>query len=223
VKRFVTVLSVSAMSFVALTGPAPAGPSDPPTCNGKPATFVGTPDDDVYDENTFFPPGSVIVLLGGDDRIEEFHADDSTVCAGAGRDSVGTEPLVDLGEETVLIGGRGRDFLGAGQDDGFKATGPMKLIGGAGKDHLYGGNSADRVLGGGGKDEIRVAAGDDRAWGDGGDDDLAGSYGKDRLFGGGGDDALDGDYAGQTSYTDRADGGLGTDTCQAEIQRRCEN
>jgi uncharacterized delta-60 repeat protein len=101
--------------------PAPAAPATPtPTCEGKPATIVGTQGKDRLQGTR---KADVIVALGGNDKIAGRGGDD-LVCAGAGDDRI--------------KGGDGKDVLRgeAGQD---------RLTGGGGKDRLVGGPGRDTV------------------------------------------------------------------------------
>jgi len=98
-------------------------PVDPGTpaeqCDGRDATVVGTPGDDVLRGTA---RADVIVALGGDDKVKAGKGPD-LVCGGDGDDK--------------LAGDAGGDkLLGGGGDD--------RLIGGPGKDRLLGGPGKDR-------------------------------------------------------------------------------
>lgn len=105
-----------AVPVVALGVPAEAAP---PTCQGRPATIVGTPGDDRL-TGTSGP--DVVVARGGDDRVRGLGGDD-LLCGGPGADD--------------LLGGPGDDELrgGAGKVDGRRYWGDL-LAGGAGDDLL---------------------------------------------------------------------------------------
>lgn len=82
-----------------------------PTCNGIPATIVGTPGNDVL----FGTPGpDVIVGLGGNDMIIGLTGDD-IICGGAGNDLIFSGPgdnMVFGGlDNDILIGGSGDDYI----------------------------------------------------------------------------------------------------------------
>lgn len=97
------------------------------TCNGLPATIIGTPGDDViYGTNG----ADVIVGLGGNDVIYGGNGND-VICGNTGGDT--------------LYGGNGEDTLSGGADDDT-------LLGNNGKDTLTGGTGADSFSGGNGKD-----------------------------------------------------------------------
>ena len=92
--------------------------SDDQSCNGKPATIVGT---DGADKLSGTPAADVIVALGGNDKVSGLAGND-TICGGAGKDT--------------LKGGKGNDklFGEAGKDTLKGGPGNDKLKGGAGKD-----------------------------------------------------------------------------------------
>lgn len=141
---------------------APPGPAVP-TCNGLPATIVGTDGRDVL----FGTPGDdVIVALGGNDLIISRQGDD-VVCAGDGRDSVWS--------------GNGNDVL-------FGEGGNDRLFGQNDEDVISGGAGADVVFGASGNDQVSGDDGDDIVAGGPNDDSLDGGAGTDRLFGGFGTD-----------------------------------
>jgi RTX calcium-binding nonapeptide repeat (4 copies) len=115
-------------------GPCP-GP--PPTCNGKPATIVGTEGNDIRKGTS---SKDVIAGLGGNDTLSGLGGNDLT-CGGAGKDT--------------LKGGKGNDnLLGkAGKDTLKGKPGKDTLKGGAGNDTLKGGPGNDTLKGGPGKDK----------------------------------------------------------------------
>jgi hypothetical protein len=132
-KRFAVVIGAAAVGVMALgaqtaaqtQAPTPPGQATP-TCNGKPATIVGTDGSDN-------PPGAigtkgpdVIVGLGGNDVLE----------GGPGND--------------VICGGGGNDWVEGGQDRStlFGGAGNDKLLGFKGKDLCNGGKGNDRAYGG---------------------------------------------------------------------------
>ena len=115
------------------------------TCDGRPATIVGTSADDVLIGTT---GDDVIAGLGGKDEIRGLGGDD-VICGGEGADR-----LFGGGGDDILDGGGGTDQIegGAGAD---------RLIGSLGNDELWGGDGADEILGG---------SGNDHAWGGSGFD-----------------------------------------------------
>jgi Ca2+-binding RTX toxin-like protein len=148
----------------------------PPTCNGKPATIVGTGAGETL---TGTSGNDVIAGLGGNDTISGAGGND-TICGGDGADK--------------LDGGSGADFL-SGQagidivtygtrstavtvdidnvaDDGNSSDGPAgardnvradveSLIGGSGADALTGSTANNRLTGGPGADSLAGLGGND--------------------------------------------------------------
>lgn len=119
-----------------------------PTCNGLPATIIGTPQDDSI-------PGTngddVIVALGGNDTIDGGNGND-VICGNGGDDEINGNNGIDLlfgsfGNDT-LNGGNGDDSLngGAGDDDLIGDQGVDSLTGGAGADFFSGGQGSDTNL-----------------------------------------------------------------------------
>ena len=90
-------------------GPCPQPPAPPFTCQGKPATIVGTSGNDVREGTS---GQDVMVGLGGNDKLFGLAGND-TICGGSGKDT--------------LKGGKGKDTLKGG-------PGKDKLKGGPGKD-----------------------------------------------------------------------------------------
>ncbi len=104
-----------------------------PTCNGKPATCVGT---DGHDLIWGTDSSDVIVAGAGNDVIQGDSGDD-TVCGGEGNDAIHGA----RGEDT-LFGEEGSDWVfGAADDDNlFGGTGDFDVVwGGPGHDSLDGG------------------------------------------------------------------------------------
>jgi len=170
------------------------------SCNGVPATIIGTPgDDDITGTNG----DDVIVTFGGDDTVDGLDGDD-IICLGAGAD--------------VGKGGTGKDqiFGGSGPDNLRGQKGGDTLVGGSGGDTLRGGSGGDELLGGTGKDILEGGSGADVLKGDAGDDTLEGGGGTDILRGGDDDDTLAGGGKSDTlkgdAGKDTIDGGRGGDT-----------
>jgi Ca2+-binding RTX toxin-like protein len=113
------VMALGAQTGAQTQAPTPPGQA-PPTCNGKPATIVGTEGSDLLDTGT--PGSDVIVGLGGADSLRGKRGND-VICGGAGND--------------ILTGGNGKDTL-LGQ------AGGDALEGGKGKDRCEGGKGNDR-------------------------------------------------------------------------------
>lgn len=104
------------------------------SCDGKPATIVGTAAGDVIAGTPF---DDVIVALGGNDVIDGLAGND-LICAGGGIDIVHGNDGHDR-----ILGEDDRDYL-------FGDAGNDYLVGGNGVDYLNGGphTSGDRCDGG---------------------------------------------------------------------------
>lgn len=100
--------------------PSPPPPSPPPaaTCNGLPATIVGTDSSETINGTS---GNDVIHGLGGNDLIRGGGGND-VICGGNGRDI-----LFGNGGRDTLLGGRGEDVLSGG-------TGRDRCAGGSGRD-----------------------------------------------------------------------------------------
>ena len=170
------------------------------TCNGLPATIVGTTGDDVIN-GTSGP--DVIAGLGGNDTINGGKGDD-VICGYAGDDTLNG----DDGNDT-LIGSYGNDELdgGKGSDTLTGGDGSDVLDGRDGEDVLDGGSGNDALTGGDGDDTLAGGNGNDALTGNKGDDVLDGGADNDTLVGNNGDDSLTGG-TGADSFS----GGLGADT-----------
>ncbi len=158
-------------SFGMTLGRVKLGDAPLPTCDDRPADFVGTPGDDrvksVGDD--------VIVTYGGNDSIKGFR---STVCSGSGRDRIEVKD------------GRNLVWAGSGNDTVEGGPGRDRLYGGPGRDRVSGNGHDDRLGGGEGNDILLGKGRDDRIFGGRGSDLLEGGSGRDQLFGGPGRDRL---------------------------------
>jgi Ca2+-binding RTX toxin-like protein len=116
---------------VSVTGCGHVSPPPPPPvmCDGKVATIVGTPGNDIIHGTK---GNDVIAGLGGNDVIFGNRGDD-VICGGDGND--------------VIFGDAGNDrlFGDAGNDHLFGASGTNQLDGGPGSDHCLGGRHDGRV------------------------------------------------------------------------------
>jgi len=117
-----------------------------PTCQGWPATQVGTPGPEwIYGTNG----DDVIVGLGGDDIIYGYGGMDR-ICGSGGND--------------IIYGGDGTDFLygNAGGDRLYGNAHMDHLFGGGGNDKLYPGlGESSRSYGQRGRDRIYILEGND--------------------------------------------------------------
>jgi len=116
-----------------------------PTCNGFPATIVGTRRSNVIIGTN---GRDVIVALGGADLIFGGNGDD-VICAGDGND--------------IVFGGHGQDIIFGedGRDTLFGDGGSDEIYGGDGKDTLSGDSGDDYLDGGPARDACDGGPGDD--------------------------------------------------------------
>lgn len=125
------------LGWTFVSPPPPPPPPPPVTCNGLPATIVGTAGGD----HLLGTPGNdVIHGLAGNDIINGLGGND-VICGGPGRDR--------------LSGSQGRDklFGDAGNDVLKGGTGNDQLFGQSGKDAMNGQSGSDRCDGGSGTDK----------------------------------------------------------------------
>ena len=169
------------------------------TCNGVPATWVGTDGANSFNGG---PGVDVVVALGGNDVIDGKGGND-IICAGSGNDTI--------------IGSAGNDFIHgeAGRDIAsfVSATAGVTVdliagtaTGGAGADSLY---AVENLIGSSYRDFLTGRRNANRLEGLGGNDVLKGLGGDDVLLGG-------------TGTNDKAFGGTGNDRCVADIEYDCE-
>lgn len=171
--------------------------------DGGDDTFIGGPGPD-----TFYG-----FYTGFDQDVARGHGGSDVIALGIGNDlsfgGSGADHIMAGPGEDLVDGGKGRDRYSGGSlsADGFRvdlrlgtATG-----GGTGVDRL----TSIRDLDGSADDDVLI--GNRYA------NDIFAGPGDDHLSGGAGDDVLNG-----FDDVDRADGGPGTDTCVAELRRRCE-
>lgn len=119
----------------------------------------------------------------------------------------------------ATCGEMGRCIGGDDCDTGCVAASCTSTLNGtSGGDTLTGNSNHQCINGFGGADTISGEAGDDTISAGDGNDTAYGGSGSDCLYGDGGDDNLTGD----TGAYDYADGGAGTDTCDAETEVNCE-
>lgn len=174
------------------------------TCNGVPATIVGTPGDDVL-VGTSGP--DVIVGREGNDKLVGLGGDD-ILCGGKGNDELGG----GLGFD-ILFGAQGDDLLVAaiGNSVANRADSRgSRMFGGQGDDTIIGSNRWDRMQGGPGDDLLYGFEGRDWIRGGPGADGIEGGAGVDDVQGGNGNDVI------IVSRSDLVRGGSGRDYCQIE-------
>ncbi|MEM9651267.1 MAG: ExeM/NucH family extracellular endonuclease [Actinomycetota bacterium] len=200
-----------------------------PSCNGLPATIVGTDGNDNI-RGTSGP--DVIVALGGNDRITGLGGDD-VICAGDGVDRVfgnagndvifgegGNDRLYGAGGEDESHGGDGNDIVSGGtQNDVLYGDDDNdRIYGSAGDDMMFGGLGNDIMVGSSGDDQLFGGDNDDTLNGGSGEDQLSGENGDDRLLGGTQNDVLDGG-----PNIDVLNGNGGIDAClNGETNNSCE-
>jgi len=133
------------MGFVIQCPYLPPGLDPVPTCQGRPATCVGTDGDDVIWGTE---DDDVIMGLDGNDAIQA-DAEDDIVCGGPGNDTLhgatGADSLYGEDGDDVLFGAKGKDLLS----------------GGNGRDVLWGGPDLDTLDGGPGDSDMCLQQKDD--------------------------------------------------------------
>jgi len=119
----------------------------PTSCDGRPATIIGTDHDDAITGT----PGNDVISAGPGNDIVDGAGGNDVICGGAGDDTL-------LGEDgdDRLFGQAGNDSLSGGHGDDH-------LSGGGGRDVLRGGAGNDALLGGSGTDICDGEAGLDTA------------------------------------------------------------
>ncbi|MGB0101214.1 MAG: hypothetical protein WBP61_13120 [Nocardioides sp.] len=199
--------------LLAVIVPAPAlGAAPPPSCQGRPATIVGTAE---ADEISGTSGDDVVVALGGDDTVRGRGGDD-LICGGDGADELRGGPGDDRlhGERDafhnfrgtrylvpdVLVGGAGDDLLDVGDDDRPVSFGSHGVIDYARAARGVSADLASGTVTGQGLDTVVVAPAPDCGVGCYGvavvgsahDDVLLGSADGDLLIGLAGDDRIEG-------------------------------
>ena len=212
-----------------------AKPPAGPTCNGVPATIIGTSRHDVI-RGTL--GDDVIVGLGGNDLIDGLGGND-LICGGDGNDTLyggaGNDTLYGGAGNDTLYGDQAGDSTGGdrrhggendgdrchGRDDHYtaRAWGDDQIFGEEGDDRLFGDAGNDTLDGGAGKDQLDGEAGDyDQLRGGDGDDRLVDEDGVVAARAGAGRDTLDitlragwRDANGQPRFAGALSGGYGDD------------
>lgn len=190
-RRLLTTMFVVALLFAALPAGAESAPRPHTTCNGLPATIIGTGGADILIGTN---GDDVIVGLAGNDLIRGKKGND-TICGGDGDDFLGGGP----GDDHVF-GGMGNDTVrGAGGHDWVWGDEGNDLVSGNwGRDAVFGGPGDDVTAGGRGKDSVSGEQGFDTVFGGDGPDSLRGGTDNDILIGGDGGDRLQGDSGNDT-------------------------
>jgi hypothetical protein len=129
-----------AIAAIVVTAVVPPAQAAAPTCDGLPATIVGTMGDDTI---VGTPKADVIAARGGDDVVR-----------GRG----GSDVICGDGGDDLLIGNEGRDIM-------FGGGGGDTIHGKAGHDVVAGGSGADTLVGGDGRDSLAGDSGNDTARG----------------------------------------------------------
>jgi Tol biopolymer transport system component len=124
------------------------------TCQGRVATIVGTPGDDVIKGTN----GDDVIIGGDGNDIIRGRRGHDVICGQGGNDK-----LVGRAGRDILVGGNGDDILngGKGRDRLFGGKGDDRLSGGKGRDTLKGGKDNDLLRGGRGNDTCSGGRGDD--------------------------------------------------------------
>jgi Ca2+-binding RTX toxin-like protein len=129
--RSLTLAAAATVALAPLVVAASASPAVPVTCDGRPATIVGT---DGKDQIIGTPGADVIHALKGFDTVDGRGGRD-VICGGKGGDTLAGGPDADR-----LFGGVGGYV---GDDEGSGVWYGNKLRGGLGDDYLSGGPDHD--------------------------------------------------------------------------------
>lgn len=214
----------------------PSAAAAPVRCDGRVATLVGTPGDDVL-EGT--PGRDVVAGLGGDDQLFGLDGDD-LLCGGRGSDGLVGGPGDDVlrtgpgerdevswddADQGVDVDLRTGTAVGEGHDRVWLGDGIVHLT--AYDDMFVGTLHAEVVHAGDGDDLLRLAGGDDEAYLDTdeslGDDRVSAGRGDDQLHSLGGRDRMLGkagrDYLGATTgaTVQRIRAGAGRDVVESTL------
>lgn len=168
-------------------------------------------------------------ILVGDDSENKIDAGkgDDTISGRGGKDHIKGEEgndLIDGGSGADKIdGGKGDDTIagGDGNDDIKGGDGNDYIEGNSGNDKIDAGKGDNTVFGGDGNDDIKAkegkdviegGAGNDKIKADKGDDTIRGGAGKDDIDAGAGDDSVYFNISDNIGFSNKIDGGSGTDT-----------
>jgi hypothetical protein len=148
-RRPMRAIIIAAAIILGLGMTVPTATLAAPSCDGRPATIVGTAGDDSISGTG---SNDVVVARGGDDDVWGSGGSD-IICGGKGDDR-----LEGAGGDDHLLGNAGEDVL---QGD----LGDDRLEGGYARDYLNGGAGDDRLAGGRGIDACLQASGRGRLTG----------------------------------------------------------
>jgi hypothetical protein len=154
-------LSIFAVLMV-LVVPAHAG--ETATCQGVPASIVGTPGKD-SESGTARPD---VATMGRSRDYFWGHGGDDLVCGGSGNDHLVPGAGIDHvyagpGQDVVVSDIRSVEdkfYGGTGADDLWGASGKEVMRGGAGGDTLRAGRGSDKLYGWSGNDLLKAALND---------------------------------------------------------------
>jgi len=196
------LLSLLAAAAVSI-GAAGSTAATFPTCQGEPATKIGTPADDTI---TGTDDDDVIVGLGGNDTIVGGGGFD-LICGGDGNDSI-LQTSGGLFGAAIVSGDAGDDTIQAGRDtlvgadyeespaavnvdltagtatgDGTDSLAGVDVAYGSAFDDVLNGNAKMNILVGyGGNDTISGLGGPDLIGAEAGDDIVDGGKGRDQMY-----------------------------------------
>jgi Ca2+-binding RTX toxin-like protein len=169
----------------------PQAAAEEPTCQGQPATIVGTE----WSDRLYGTPGDDVVWLGGNTHpaFDEFHGrgGNDLICQGGagaafldggpGDDEIHLEGQQAGGFRATADGGPGADTLVVAEALNAPADQVVELRGGDGDDVLQGSDHREWLEGGTGADHVLAGAGDDLIFGGLGSDLVEAGEGKDEL------------------------------------------
>jgi Ca2+-binding RTX toxin-like protein len=188
--------------------------SPAPTCDGKPATIVGTPGPSVIRGTS----GNDVIVDLDDDNTVRGRGGSDTICTGPGNDEIisgdGADTIIDIGGKNTVQGGAGNDSVRT-------SDGTDTITAGGGADTIVDTGGDNTVEGGASNDAITTGAGNDTVNAGGGNDNVDAGDGNNTVNGQGGDDTIT-----TGAGDDLIDGGLGFDMCSPgsgdNTVRRCE-
>ena len=134
----------------------PVHARDVTTCQGQPASIIGTHEDEAREGTR---GSDVVTMRGGRDQFWGFGGAD-LICGGSGNDH-----LLPGGGVDSVYAGPGRDVvvsdIRSAADRFYGGTGADNLSGASGNEVMHGGDGADTLRAGRGADELHGWSGDD--------------------------------------------------------------